>query len=165
MIHRGEKYWFVRNPWGSGEINVIFINANCIRTVVIETWVERTSGAWKRREIYGQFRCRLYGPLNLTVRQWSFQNVNLSKQLAIYPSSTQWRILHSKKFSASRGTWVAQSVKRPDFGSGHDLAVCGFKPHIRLWADSSEPGTCFRFCVSLSLPLPRSHSPKNEYTL
>ena len=34
---------------------------------------------------------------------------------------------------------------------GHDLAVREFEPHIRLWADGSEPGACFRFCVSLSL--------------
>ena len=46
-----------------------------------------------------------------------------------------------------RGAWVAQS----DFGSGHDLAVCEFEPRIWLCADSSEPGACFRFCVSLSL--------------
>ena len=34
---------------------------------------------------------------------------------------------------------------------GHDLAVREFKPRIGLWADGSEPGACFRFCVSLSL--------------
>ena len=34
---------------------------------------------------------------------------------------------------------------------GHDLAVCEFEPRVGLWADGSEPGTCFRFCVSLSL--------------
>ena len=34
---------------------------------------------------------------------------------------------------------------------GHDLAVREFEPHVRLWADGSEPGACFRFCVSLSL--------------
>ena len=38
-----------------------------------------------------------------------------------------------------------------DFGSGHDLAVRGFEPRVGLCADSSEPGTCFGFCVSLSL--------------
>ena len=37
------------------------------------------------------------------------------------------------------------------FGSGHDLTVRGFEPHVGLCADSSEPGACFRFCVSLSL--------------
>ena len=39
------------------------------------------------------------------------------------------------------GAWVAQSVKGPtlDFGSGHDLTVCGFDPCIRLCADSVEP--------------------------
>uniref|UniRef100_A0A8C9JHZ3 IRG-type G domain-containing protein n=1 Tax=Panthera tigris altaica TaxID=74533 RepID=A0A8C9JHZ3_PANTA len=34
---------------------------------------------------------------------------------------------------------------------GHDLAVCEFEPRVGLWADGSEPGACFRFCVSLSL--------------
>ena len=34
---------------------------------------------------------------------------------------------------------------------GHDLAVCEFEPRVRLWADGSEPGACFRFCVCLSL--------------
>ena len=38
-----------------------------------------------------------------------------------------------------------------DFGSGHDLKACEFEPRIVLCADSSEPGACFRFCVSLSL--------------
>ena len=47
---------------------------------------------------------------------------------------------------------MAQSVKRlTAFGSGHDLAVGELKPHIRLHADSSEPGACFGFCVFLSL--------------
>ena len=43
----------------------------------------------------------------------------------------------------------------PDFGSGHDLMIRGFEPHIRLCADSSEPGAFFGFCcLPLSLPLP-----------
>ena len=41
-----------------------------------------------------------------------------------------------------------------DFGSGHDLTVREFEPRIGLWADGSEPGACFRFCVSLSLSAP-----------
>ena len=45
-----------------------------------------------------------------------------------------------------------------DLGSGHDLAVREFEPRVGLCADSSEPGACFRFCVSLSLTLPRSCS-------
>ena len=40
---------------------------------------------------------------------------------------------------------------RSDFGSGHVLMVCGFEPYIGLCADSSEPGACFGFCVSLSI--------------
>ena len=38
-----------------------------------------------------------------------------------------------------------------DFGSGHGLAVREFEPHGGPCADSSEPGTCLGFCVSLSL--------------
>ena len=36
---------------------------------------------------------------------------------------------------------MAQSVKHPtlDFGSGHDLLICGFKPRIRFSVASSEP--------------------------
>ena len=34
---------------------------------------------------------------------------------------------------------------------GHDLAVREFEPRVGLWADGSEPGACFRFCVSLSI--------------
>ena len=45
-----------------------------------------------------------------------------------------------------------------DFGSGHPLMDRGFELHIRLCAESSEPGACFRFCLPLSLPLPCSHS-------
>ena len=58
-----------------------------------------------------------------------------------------------KKRKKERGTWVAQSVKRPTLGfsSGHDLTVYEFEPHVKLCADNSEPGACFRFCVSLSL--------------
>ena len=39
----------------------------------------------------------------------------------------------------------------PEFNSGHDLTVHGFEAHVSLCADSSEPGACFGFCVSLSL--------------
>ena len=41
-----------------------------------------------------------------------------------------------------------------DFGSGHDLAVCGFELRIGLCGDSSEPGACFGFCLLLSSPPP-----------
>ena len=40
-----------------------------------------------------------------------------------------------------------------DFSSGHDLTAREFEPCIRLCADSSEPGACFIFWVSLSLSL------------
>ena len=65
-------------------------------------------------------------------------------------------VSHLKKFWLGRlGGSVGWAA---DFGSGHDLAVRKFEPHVGLWADSSEPGARFRFCVSLSLPLPCSCS-------
>ena len=38
-------------------------------------------------------------------------------------------------------SWVALSVKplTVDYGSGHDLTVCEFKPYIGLCTDSVEP--------------------------
>ena len=39
-----------------------------------------------------------------------------------------------------------------NFGSGHDLTVCGFEPHVGLCADSSVPGAYFRFCILFKLP-------------
>ena len=54
-----------------------------------------------------------------------------------------------------RGTWAAQSVKcLSDFGSGHDLMVHGFEPHVGLWltAQSLEP-ILNSVSHSLSVPL------------
>ena len=51
-----------------------------------------------------------------------------------------------------RGTWAAQSVKHSTlhFGSGRELMVCEFGPHIRIHADSAEPAWD---PLSLLLPL------------
>ena len=49
-------------------------------------------------------------------------------------------------------------IKHPalDFGSGHDLAVHGMEPHVRLCAGSVEPARD-SLSPSFSLPLPHSH--------
>ena len=51
------------------------------------------------------------------------------------------------------GTWVAQSVTRLtlSFGSGHDLTVCEFEPHVTLEANNTEPAWD---CLSLFLSAP-----------
>ena len=55
-----------------------------------------------------------------------------------------------------RGAWVAQWVKRPTSAQVMISLFHKSEPHFRLCADSLEPGTCFRFCVSLPLcPAPR----------
>ena len=55
----------------------------------------------------------------------------------------------------NQGCLEAQSVKRPtfDFGSGHDLLACDFKPHTELCADSAEPAwDALSLPLSLTLP-------------
>ena len=37
-----------------------------------------------------------------------------------------------------------------DFGSGYDLVVHGFEPHVGLCADSTEPSRLWVLCLSLS---------------
>ena len=51
------------------------------------------------------------------------------------------------------GAWVVQPVKHPtlDFGSGHDLTVCGIEPRVRIHADSTGPAWD---SLSLSLSAP-----------
>ena len=50
---------------------------------------------------------------------------------------------------------MVQSVKRPtlDFGSGHDLTVCGIEPHTGLHADSAR-SLLLILSLRLSMPLP-----------
>ena len=59
-------------------------------------------------------------------------------------SSGLWALLYGKlslNMLYFRGTWVAPSVKWQtlDFGSGHNLTVYGFEPHVRLCAVGTEP--------------------------
>ena len=55
-----------------------------------------------------------------------------------YPPSWGLRAIQSK---CPRGAWVARLVKHPTlgFGSGQDLKVHEFEPHVRLFADGAEP--------------------------
>ena len=54
------------------------------------------------------------------------------------------------------GAWGAQSVERPDFGSGHDFTVPEFEARVGLCADGAEPASD----VSLCSPLGRALSKK-----
>ena len=61
---------------------------------------------------------------------------------------------------------MARSVKHPTLqvGSGHDLSVGGFEPHVGLCADSSEPAWDF-LSLSLSLPLSLCSYPTHALSL
>ena len=61
---------------------------------------------------------------------------------------------------------MAQLVRRLPlgFGSGHDLAVRGFEPCVRLWVDRTEPAwdslapsLSAPSALALSLPLKNKH--------
>ena len=55
-----------------------------------------------------------------------------------------WFVL---EFETLGGAWVAQLVKPLTLAQ-----VLEFQLHVGLQADTSGPGACFRFCVTLSVP-------------
>ena len=69
--------------------------------------------------------------------------------MAMWPdySLSCYTSLFKRKFLGHLGSSVAWAT---NFGSGHDLTVCEFKPCVEFCTDSSDPGACFWFCVSLS---------------
>ena len=66
-------------------------------------------------------------------------------------STAQGKDTRSLKKTKNVGTPGSLSWLSVPLSSGHDLSLCEFETHIRLCADSSEPGACFGFWVSLSL--------------
>ena len=68
-----------------------------------------------------------------------------SKKVKTCYKYVQW---FKEKYGGAPGWRSRLSVR---LQPGHDLAVREFEPRVGLWADGSEPGACFRFCVSLSL--------------
>ena len=62
------------------------------------------------------------------------------------------------KRNCSWSAWMAQSVKHPilGFGSGRDLTVREFEPHLGLCADA---------CLGFSLSLPLSTPPLLAHSL
>ena len=85
---------------------------------------------------------------------WGAQSV---KHLTLAEVTISWFVNLSPVSGSALTAW---SLEPASFGSGHDLTVCEFKPHVGLCVDSSQPGTCFRFRVSLSLcpSLTHTHS-------
>ena len=77
-------------------------------------------------------------------------------------SSLEANEIQAHKHVDLQGAWVPQSVK---LSSGHYLTVHGSSPTSGSCADSSEPGACFSFCVSLSLSLSLCPSPTHALSL
>ena len=96
---------------------------------------------------------RCIGQYNTGVLLWPKDE---SKSLPVSPGHAPWG--GGERHREWEGLWhLGGSVSIVcHFGLGHGLTVCEFKPRVGLCADSSEPGACFGFCVSLSLPLPHS---------
>ena len=123
-------------------------------------WRRRARKAWS-----GHPSCSLVSALLRTISEQKSPSQGLNWVFSILPVSvpTEIMMVFSLKSSGAPGWRSRLSVR---LQPGHDLAVREFEPRVGLWADGSEPGACFRFCVSLSLPLPRSCSvslcPKNK---
>ena len=85
--------------------------------------------------------------------EWSRDQVTLINK---YMYVCMYVLVRKENKKYMQGAWAAQWVKHLtlDFGSGHDLAVCRFEPHIGLCADSVEPAWDSVSCLPLSLPLP-----------
>ena len=82
------------------------------------------------------------------------------QQKAVLPLSQEKENLKQKPSGAPG--WLSRLSVQIQLRSGsHGSWV---RAPVGLCADGSEPGACFRVCVSLSLPLPcaRSVSPKNK---
>ena len=111
-----------------------------------------------------------YNAVNKASGPVEYTGIALHPQLIMTPMSgilkflIFWAILLSLLFIIAEfqghlggsASWVS------NLGSGHDLVVCGFEPHVRLCADSSEPEAYFGFCASqlmlcLSLSLKNKH--------
>ena len=101
-------------------------------------------------------------PGNTLLRPHSFSHTTNTDSESLSQSKVTISSLHLSRTvnlnlcseDASRSAWEARSVKSPtlDFGSGHDLTVREFKPHVGLGADSMEPASDSLF-PSLSAPL------------
>ena len=102
-----------------------------------------SSVSWRQTMLSNKADGKLFGTCSLLFLSTGFIQLTslgaccmqvIQMQMKVFEQALNW------------ATWVAQS----DFGSDHDLRVYGFEPCVRLCADSSEPGACFGFCVSLS---------------
>ena len=128
MVVFGDGHW----PWLQGDFQSEWVFAYTLE-------LERTS----RFSLLHQLGKELWSVPNMGSvhpNQPTPNNGNKSWSPYSFPAlSVAMRLVYSKlPFSA---TWVAQSVKLLtfDFGSGHDLMVCDFEPHIGLWTGSTEP--------------------------
>ena len=99
-------------------------------------------GQWSR--CVGAFSAHLHKKCSLTglLKRWPKGSLQRNPWGESVNSEESW------------GTWGTQSVKCPTSArSDFDSQSVGLSPRVivGLCADSSEPGACFGFCVSLSL--------------
>ena len=147
-------------------------------------WVSSHSGSVSCAWLHSSLSLPKLSPLSRWLRrernQWLGDRFGGQAKRALLPLMFLWQELGHKATFNTREAGKCNTAVCPggerriqwrlggsvgwvsNFGSGHDLAVHEFEPHVGLCADSSEPGTCFEFCVSLSLcpSLPPSLSQK-----
>ena len=99
----------------------------------------------------------LNSPSNLEKEKQSWRHHNyITLQAILHCYSHRDSMVLAQKqthrsMEQNRGAWVAQSVGRLTLAQVMISQLSGFEPCVGLCADISEPGACFRFCVSLSL--------------
>ena len=101
------------------------------------------------------WECKLVQLLWRTV--WKFLK-KLKIELPYNPGIALLDVYSKNAKIQIQGHFGGSVGKASGFSSGHDLVVCEFKPSVGLCADSSEPGACFRFCVSPSLCPSHAHA-------
>ena len=73
----------------------------------------------------------------------------LSPSLSVPPPLARWSVL-PLSLSLIRGSWVAQTVRRPTLAQVMISQSVSSSPASGSVL-TAQPGACFRFCVSLSL--------------
>ena len=105
--------------------------------------------AWGERKIFHLLKCAHTGRLPC---------FTYGHTAGVIQKCPQAKVRHAPLKFSLEGRLGGSVSWASNFSSGHDLTVREFEPHVGLCADSSEPGACFRFCVSPSLCFSPAHA-------
>ena len=120
--------------------------------------VQGTLADTQEESVLMWFYCRLFTLVTMRRVDWSGVRGTNCEGLAMVQrenNEVEWLEVEAFQKDASKMNMIGAPGWRSRLSvrlqPGHNLVVREFEPCVRLWADGSEPGACFRFCVSLSL--------------